>query len=108
MNILLIMLVSLLSCAAQLCQKQAALVYLQRRRMVCWLALSLLLLGSAMLLWLRVLRDVPVSQAYPMLSLNFVLVAVAARCIWRETFHLTQWLGTLAIVAGVALMGSQL
>ncbi len=110
MNLLLIVLVSLLSCAAQLCQKQAALVASDapRRRMVLWLALSLLLPGMAMLLWLQVLRSVPVSQAYPMLSLNFVLVAAAARLIWRETCTLQQWLGTLLIVAGVALMGSQL
>ncbi len=108
MNLLLIVLVSLLSCAAQLCQKQAALMAAGGRRMALWVALSLLLLGAAMLLWLLVLRSVPVSQAYPMLSLNFVLVAAAARLIWREACTLQQWLGTLLIVAGVALMGSQL
>ncbi|KAA5971830.1 4-amino-4-deoxy-L-arabinose-phosphoundecaprenol flippase subunit ArnE [Pantoea sp. M_9] len=108
MNLLLIVLVSLLSCAAQLCQKQAALMASGGRRMAHWVALSMLLLGTAMLLWLLVLRSVPVSQAYPMLSLNFVLVAAAARLIWREAYTLQQWLGTLLIVAGVALMGSQL
>ena len=83
MNLLLILLVSLLSCAAQLCQKQAA--HCGGHRLFGWLVLSLLLLGTAMLLWLVVLRTVPVSVAYPMLSPNFVLVAVAAR-IWRETY----------------------
>ena len=68
----------------------------------------MVLLGVAMLLWLLVLRVVPVSVAYPMLSLNFVLVAIAARLIWRESYSLQQWFGTLAIVAGVALMGSHL
>ena len=110
MNLLLILLVSLLSCAAQLCQKQAA--YLSgkqaRKRVLQWIMLSLVLLGAAMLLWLVVLRVVPVSVAYPMLSLNFVLVALAARLIWRETYSLQQWIGTLVIVAGVALMGSHL
>lgn len=106
MNLLLILLVSLLSCAAQLCQKQAA--HCGGHRLFGWLVLSLLLLGTAMLLWLVVLRTVPVSVAYPMLSLNFVLVAVAARVIWRETYTRRQWLGTLAIVAGVAMMGSHL
>ncbi|WP_336777520.1 4-amino-4-deoxy-L-arabinose-phosphoundecaprenol flippase subunit ArnE [Pantoea sp. USHLN256] len=110
MNLLLILLVSVLSCAAQLCQKQAAHLGLQRgkKRLLMWIALSILLLGAAMLLWLMVLRVVPVSVAYPMLSLNFVLVAVAARLIWRETYSVQQWIGTLAIVAGVALMGSHL
>ncbi|MFT4274206.1 MAG: 4-amino-4-deoxy-L-arabinose-phosphoundecaprenol flippase subunit ArnE [Pantoea sp.] len=110
MNLLLILLVSLLSCAAQLCQKHAA--WIGRRegkaRLLMWIALSMLLLGLAMLLWLVVLRLVPVSVAYPMLSLNFVLVALAARLIWRESFSLRQIIGTLLIVAGVALMGSHL
>lgn len=110
MSLLLIVLVSLLSCLAQLCQKQAATLGARRgkARLIFWLALNLLLLGLAMLLWLWVLRRVPVSVAYPMLSINFVLVALAARLIWRESYTLRQWLGTLAIVAGVALIGSHL
>lgn len=110
MNLILILLVSLLSCLAQLCQKQAACsVNLHGRKgFMMWLAVSITLLAAAMLLWLRVLREVPVGVAYPMLSLNFVVVAIAARVIWRETYTLQQWLGTLAIVAGVALMGSHL
>ncbi len=110
MNVMLIMLVSLLSCAAQLCQKQAALIGRRhgRIRLLMWVVLSLVLLGVAMLLWLAVLRTIPVSVAYPMLSLNFVLVALAARLIWHETYTLRQWIGTLVIVAGVALMGSHL
>lgn len=110
MSLLLILLVSLLSCAAQLCQKQAAYLGTRqgKKKLFMWIALSIFLLGVAMLLWLSVLRVVPVSVAYPMLSLNFVLVAIAARLIWRETYSLQQWFGTLAIVAGVALMGSHL
>ncbi|MDU6433244.1 MAG: 4-amino-4-deoxy-L-arabinose-phosphoundecaprenol flippase subunit ArnE [Pantoea sp.] len=110
MNLLLIMLVSLLSCAAQLCQKQAATIGTRqgKKRLLMWIVLSLLLLGVAMLVWLWVLRLVPVSVAYPMLSINFVLVALAARLIWRESYTLQQWIGTLAIVAGVALIGSHL
>lgn len=110
MNLLLILLVSILSCAAQLCQKQAAYLGTRhgKKTLILWLALSILLLGVAMLLWLAVLRVVPVSIAYPMLSLNFVLVAIAAKLIWRETYSLQQWIGTLVIVAGVALMGSHL
>jgi len=110
MNLVLILLVSLLSCAAQLCQKQAAHVGSThgKARVMVWIIASLGLLGVAMLLWLLVLQSVPVSVAYPMLSLNFVLVAIAARLIWKETYTLQQWMGTLSIVAGVALMGSHL
>lgn len=107
MMLLLIVLVSLLSCSAQLCQKQATHA-LSRQGRVSWIALSMLLLGVAMLLWLRVLQQVPVSQAYPMLSLNFIFVALAGRLLWRERLTLRQMAGTLLVVTGVALMASQL
>lgn len=61
-----------------------------------------------MLLWLLVLQRVPVSQAYPMLSLNFIFVALAGRILWRERLTLRQIAGTLLVVTGVALMASQL
>lgn len=108
MNILLILVVSLLSCAGQLCQKQAtssAGHARPRRHLLLWLGLSVGLLGLAMLLWLRVLQDVPVGVAYPMLSLNFVFVALAARWLWQERLSLRHALGILLIVGGVAVMG---
>ncbi|PRD17401.1 4-amino-4-deoxy-L-arabinose-phosphoundecaprenol flippase subunit ArnE [Pantoea coffeiphila] len=108
MNILLIVLVSLLSCAGQLCQKQATAVDENprpRRHLLLWLGLSVLLLGLAMLAWLRVLQEVPVGVAYPMLSLNFVLVALAARWLWHEHLSLRHCCGILLIVGGVAVMG---
>lgn len=107
MMLLLIVLVSLLSCSAQLCQKQATHA-LSRQGRLSWIAFSVLLLGVAMLLWLRVLQQVPVSQAYPMLSLNFIFVALAGRLLWRERLTLRQMAGTLLVVTGVALMASQL
>ncbi|WP_168384989.1 4-amino-4-deoxy-L-arabinose-phosphoundecaprenol flippase subunit ArnE [Erwinia amylovora] len=106
MNTLLIILASLLSCAGQLCQKQATHQRSGRRVMLIWLAIGIFLLGLAMLLWLRVLQTVPVGVAYPMLSLNFIFVTLAARWLWRESFSLRQAIGVLMIVAGVAIMGS--
>lgn len=107
MNILLILFSSLLSCAGQLCQKQAAHYGLRKGRgnLLFWLGLSVLLLGCAMLVWLRVLQRVPVSVAYPMLSLNFIFIVLAGRWLWRETVSLRHWLGVLTIVAGVIVMG---
>ena len=108
MTFMLIVLASLLSCAGQLCQKQAvsrpaapASGHLLR-----WLAASVLLLGLAMLVWLRVLQTTPIGLAYPMMSLNFILVAIAARWLWQEPVSLRHALGIVLIVAGVALMGS--
>ncbi len=61
-----------------------------------------------MLLWLQVLQQVPVNQDYPMLSLNFIFVALAGRLLLRERLTLRQMAGTLLVVTGVALMASQL
>ncbi|MCP2232449.1 4-amino-4-deoxy-L-arabinose-phosphoundecaprenol flippase subunit ArnE [Erwinia aphidicola] len=103
MNMLLILLASLLSCGGQLCQKQATV---QRAALWGWLALSVLLLGLAMLVWLRVLQTTPLGVAYPMLSLNFIFVTLAARWLWHEAIPLRHALGIILIVAGVAVMGS--
>ncbi|WP_192456251.1 4-amino-4-deoxy-L-arabinose-phosphoundecaprenol flippase subunit ArnE [Musicola keenii] len=108
-DILLILIVSVLTCAGQLSQKQAASGNSggrsHRAHVLLWMGFSLLLLGVAMLLWLAVLQRVAVSVAYPMLSLNFILVTLAARWIWREAISLRQTAGIVLIVAGVILMG---
>lgn len=104
----LILLVSLLTCAGQLCQKQAASWQgggTRRSHILLWMGISVLLLGLAMLLWLAILQRVAVSVAYPMLSLNFILVALAARWLWQEAISVRQSVGIVLIVLGVILMG---
>ena len=104
MNILMIILASLLSCAGQLCQKQAA-QYVTGRGIIFWLGLSVVMLGSGMLVWLWVLQHVEVSIAYPMLSLNFIFVTLAAHWIWKERFSLYHWLGLVLIISGIVILG---
>ncbi|MGB9097141.1 4-amino-4-deoxy-L-arabinose-phosphoundecaprenol flippase subunit ArnE [Erwinia sp.] len=108
MSLLLILLASLLSCAGQLCQKQAAHYGLRKGKshLLFWLGLSVLMLGLAMLIWLVVLQSVPVGVAYPMLSLNFIFVVLAARWLWKEPVPFRHWIGIVLIVVGVAVMGA--
>jgi len=108
----LLLLTSLLTCAGQICQKQAAdrwQLFASRQEgpavSLGWLAGAALLLGFGMLAWLEVLRRLPVSLAYPMLSLNFVLVTLAARFIFGEAVSSRHWSGVAAIMAGIFLMG---
>ncbi|HGK7504266.1 4-amino-4-deoxy-L-arabinose-phosphoundecaprenol flippase subunit ArnE [Kluyvera cryocrescens] len=104
-----LLLASLLSCAGQLCQKQATRPAPQGKRgrhLLTWLGLALALLGLGMLLWLLVLQQIPVSVAYPMLSLNFVWVTLAARIIWREPVSRRHWAGVALIIIGIMLVGS--
>lgn len=109
MSYLLILLSSLLSCAGQLCQKQAMCAVSHgsaRAHLLRWLSLALLCLGLALLLWLVVLSRVPVSVAYPMLSLNYILVLLAARFIWHESLNWRHLAGITLIMGGIVLLGS--
>lgn len=109
-----ILAVNLLTCLGQICQKQAVetwhgkqLGYLEK---LCtpWLMLGLLAMGASMLLWLLVLRTLPLHIAYPMLSLNYVLVALASRWWFGEHISGRAWLGMMCIVGGVMLIGAHL
>ncbi len=104
MSYLLIVLASVLSCGGQLCQKQATWRP-GRGHLFFWLTLSIALLGCAMLLWLVVLQHVPVSVAYPMLSLNFIFITLAARVIWHEPVSVRHWVGVVTIIIGIAILG---
>ncbi|MGG7448104.1 4-amino-4-deoxy-L-arabinose-phosphoundecaprenol flippase subunit ArnE [Kosakonia oryzendophytica] len=111
MSWLLLSLASLLSCAGQLCQKQAtrpATPGHRGRHVGLWLGLALAALGAGMALWLLVLQRLPVGVAYPMLSLNFVWVTLAARFVWRERVTARHAVGVLLIIIGIVLLGSSL
>lgn len=106
-----LILASLLSCAGQLCQKQATRPAKAGRRsahIMLWLGLALLALGCGILVWLAVLQQLPVGIAYPMLSLNFVWVTLAAKAIWHEKVAPHHWLGVGFIIIGIILLGGSL
>ncbi|EFP7225471.1 4-amino-4-deoxy-L-arabinose-phosphoundecaprenol flippase subunit ArnE [Shigella dysenteriae] len=85
---------SLLSVAGQLCQKQATcFVAINKRR-------------KHIVLWLLVLQNVPVGIAYPMLSLNFVWVTLAAVKLWHEPVSPRHWCGVAFIIGGIVILGS--
>lgn len=104
-----LLLASLLSCVGQLCQKQAtrpAPPGHRGKHLGLWLGLALASLGAGMALWLLVLQRIPVGVAYPMLSLNFVWVTLAARFIWHERVTARHAVGVALIIAGIVLLGS--
>jgi multidrug transporter EmrE-like cation transporter len=55
-------------------------------------------------LWIIVLSKTPVSVAYPMLSIGYIVSAVAAYYFFDETLSVTQVLGIGVIIGGVALV----
>ena len=63
------------------------------------------LLGLGPLVWPLVLQRLEVGIAYPMLSLNFVLITLVARFVFHETIDRRHWLGVALVIGGVALLG---
>ncbi len=55
--------------------------------------------------WLSVISRAPLSLAYPMLSLSYVIVVVESWIFLNEGLHPLRVIGSLIIVAGVALIG---
>lgn len=65
---------------------------------------GLALYGSAAFLYIIALRKIPVSVAFPSVSLSYAIVAVAGHFLFGEPFGLKQIAGILLIVGGVALI----
>ncbi|MHB9146757.1 MAG: EamA family transporter [Symbiobacteriia bacterium] len=65
---------------------------------------GLVLYGLATVLWLFALSRLPLSVAYPIQALAYILGMVAAQRLFGETVPLSAWLGGMLILFGVALV----
>jgi undecaprenyl phosphate-alpha-L-ara4N flippase subunit ArnE len=61
--------------------------------------------GISTLLYLKSLASLDLAQAYPMISLGYVLVVLASRLFFGERVSASRWVAVLIICAGVALVG---
>jgi len=60
--------------------------------------------GVSALIWLSVLSRLPLSVAYPILSLNFVLIFLTSAAILGEPVSTTKVAGTALIMGGIVLI----
>ena len=67
-----------------------------------WLGFSFY--GISLVVWIVALTRVPVTIAYPMLSIGYVLNALIARYWLGETLAFTGWAGIAFICIGVSLI----
>ena len=111
MTLALLLLACLLTCAGQIAQKYAVESWrgvesgVTHKLRSPWLWLALLCLGLGLLVWLLVLQRLEVGVAYPMLSLNFVLITLIARFVFHEPIDRRHWLGVALVMGGVILLG---
>lgn len=73
----------------------------KRAGLALWLACYALTTG----LWIAALRFTPLSQAFPILGLQFALIPIAAARLFGERIAPAQVGGIVLIVVGVALVG---
>lgn len=62
--------------------------------------------GTSMILWIAVLSKIELSYAYPMVSMNFVIVAILSKILFKEHVSRTRWISIIIIVFGVALLSA--
>lgn len=60
--------------------------------------------GVSLVVWILALTRVPVTIAYPMLSIGYIINALVARFWLGESLSTGGWLGIALICAGVALI----
>lgn len=65
---------------------------------------GLALYGIATLLWFAVLTRLPLSQAYPIQALAYVLALVPAYFLFGEIMTLSKYAGVAVILCGVYLL----
>lgn len=69
-----------------------------------YIVLGLFLYVIATLLWFIVLSRLPLSTAYPMQSLAYVLGLLVAWQIFNEPISIAKWVGVVIICIGVAIV----
>ena len=60
--------------------------------------------GASAVFWLVVLSRLELSLVYPMVSVAYILVALASMIFFKENVTLMRWLGILVIMMGVFLI----
>jgi multidrug transporter EmrE-like cation transporter len=65
---------------------------------------GMLCYGASLCVWVAALSKAPVSTAYPMLSLGYVVVAAVSAAWLGETLTVSKALGIALICAGVVLV----
>ena len=67
------------------------------------MVLALVVYGVTTVLWVFILRSVPLATAFPLYALVFVLVPLAAHFVLGEPWSWNAMIGALVIMAGVAI-----
>lgn len=73
-------------------------------RVLAWAAVALAVYGAATIIWIYLLRLIPLTKAYPFMALSFVFVPLGAMVLFGERLNTTYALGLALIIAGVLIV----
>ncbi|MDR1792243.1 MAG: EamA family transporter [Bacteroidales bacterium] len=69
-------------------------------------ALSGICALAAMLIWMYVLKHYPMSVAYPLLSISYIIGVLAGQFVFHETIPLLRWIGVIIIIIGAIIVSA--
>lgn len=69
------------------------------------LLFAIMLYAAALLMWLHVLSKVPLSTAYPILAITYVIVPILSLVFFGERIQQAQVIGICLVLVGVAMIG---
>lgn len=67
-------------------------------------ALSGVCYGAGSILWMYIIKNYPLSLAYPMISLSYVFGMISAIIFFNESVDITKWIGVFLIISGCCLI----
>lgn len=70
-----------------------------------WFILAIGIYLITALLWISVLREIPLSRAYPFMAIGFILVPVAGYLFFAEALDARYFIGVILIIIGVYFTG---
>lgn len=59
---------------------------------------------ASSILWIIALRSVPLSVAYPMVALSYIIIFIGSHFLFAEPLGWRLWTGALLIVCGIVLI----
>ena len=69
-----------------------------------WFVTGVTCLGLSSVLWVTVLKKMPLTLAHPLTAIVFILVPIGSHLLWSEPLPLTRVLGIFVIVLGVIVV----
>ncbi len=63
-----------------------------------------LCMGLSGIVWFYVIKNYRISLAYPLVSISYIFMLIAAIYVFHETVPFIRWIGVIIIIVGIILV----